>query len=222
MKVSYAFFTGVAVLSVALTSTPLQADQTIRCESRHHQYNMCRVDTHGYVWLKRQHSRAECIQGRSWDYDRRGIWVDDNCVADFVVESRHHTNGHKDHKGENAVAAAAAVALIAAVVSASSNNKHDDRYHDDDYHHGGHASYLPDWMIGKFKGYNMKYGSEVKLDISEEGRAKATVEGTRLTGYVNDGRLYVGDAEFNIERAGDGFNTVQIGDRSNKVHYSRH
>jgi len=38
---------------------------------------------------------------------------------------------------------------------------------------------------------------------------------------VNDDRLYVGDAEFYVERAGEGFNTVQMGDRSNKVHYSR-
>ena len=67
----------------------------------------------------------------------------------------------------------------------------------------------------------MQYGSEVQLSISEEGRVKAEVEGTRLTGYVNDERLYVGDAEFFIERAGDGFMTIQAGDKSNKVHYSR-
>ena len=30
-----------------------------------------------------------------------------------------------------------------------------------------------DWMIGKFKGYNMKYGSEVELDISEEGACES-------------------------------------------------
>ena len=76
-------------------------------------------------------------------------------------------------------------------------------------------------MIGRFKGYNMKYGADVKLSISEEGRVKAEVEGTQLTGYVNDERLYIGDAEFYIERAGEGFMTIQAGDRSNKVHYSR-
>jgi hypothetical protein len=76
-------------------------------------------------------------------------------------------------------------------------------------------------MVGKFKGYNMQYGAEVRLGITESGRAAAKVGGTKLSGYVNDGRLYIGDAEFYIERAGDGFNTVQIGDRSNKVHYTR-
>jgi hypothetical protein len=68
---------------------------------------------------------------------------------------------------------------------------------------------------------NMQYGTDVKLVIEEDGRVKAVVQGTKLSGYVNDGRLYIGDAEFYIERAGDGFNTVQTGDRSNKVHYTR-
>ena len=115
----------------------------------------------------------------------------------------------------------AAVALIAAAVSASSDNKHEDRYHDDGYNHGGHSSYIPNWMIGKFKGYNMKFGTEVRLNINEEGRVRANVDGANLHGYVNDDRLYIGDAEFYLERAGEGFNTVQMGDRSNKVHYSR-
>ncbi len=68
----------------------------------------------------------------------------------------------------------------------------------------------------------MQYGSEVKLVIQEDGRVKAVVDGVKLKGYVNDQRLYIGDAEFYIERAGDGFNTVQAGNRSNKVHYTRH
>lgn len=220
MKFRSIFVTGVAVLGVSLMSTSLRADHKVRCESKNHQYRMCKVDTHGYVRLVKERSRAECIQGRTWDYDRRGIWVDSNCKADFVIESRHHTNDHEDHNGAGAVAAVAAVALIAAAVSASSDDHKDDRYHDDNYHHGGHSSYVPHWMIGSFRGYNMRFGSEVRLDISDDGRAKARVDGTRLTGYVNDDRLYVGDAEFYIERAGDGFNTVQKGNRSNKVHYT--
>jgi len=221
MHLQIKLLTCIAIVGASLASTPVIADQNVTCKSRNHQYKMCRVDTHGYVRLVRERSRADCIQGRTWDYDRRGIWVDGNCWADFVVEKRQHTNGHKDHNGKNAVAATAAIALIAAVAVAASNNKHDDRYHDEDYGHSGHSSYLPGWMVGKFKGYNMQYGANVKLVISEDGRIKAHVENTKLHGYVNDGRLYIGDAEFYIERAGEGFNTVQIGNRSNKVHYSR-
>ena len=165
--------------------------------------------------------KGHCGQGRTWDYDRRGIWVDDNCKGEFVVEARHHTDNHKDHHGKEAVAAAAAIALIAAAAAAANHNDHDDRYSDDGYHHGGHASYLPNWMIGNFKGYNLQYGASVRLRIDEDGRAVADIEGQHVRGYVNDGRLYVGDAEFDIERAGEGFNTVQRGNRSNRVHYER-
>jgi hypothetical protein len=221
MKSKTRLISGIAVLSISLMAAPAMADKSLRCDSKNHHYRMCKVDTHGYVRLTREHSHNKCKQGRTWDYDRRGVWVDDGCSADFVVESRHHTNDHKDHKGDAAVAAVAGIALIAAAIASSKSNDHDDRYHDDDYHHSGHSSYLPGWMVGKFKGYNMRYGSDVKLVIEGDGRVKAVVQGTKLSGYVNDGRLYVGDAEFYIERAGEGFNTVQTGDRSNKVHYTR-
>ena len=209
-----------ALIAVIASPTAV-ADQTVRCESHKHAYKMCRVDTHGYVYLAREISKGACQQGRSWDYDRRGIWVDDSCKGDFVIESRHHTEDHKDHHGKEAVAAVAAIALIAAASAAADNNDHKDRYHDDDYHRGGHASYMPHWMTGRFKGYNLQYGSTVELRIDDDGRASASIDGQQVRGYVNDGRLYVGNVEFDIERAGDGFNTVQRGNRSNRVHYER-
>ena len=216
MQLKVKLLTCVAIISASLISTPVVADQSVTCKSRKHEYKMCRVDTHGYVRLVREHSRSKCMQGKTWDYDQRGIWVDSNCSADFVIETRHHTDGHKDHNGKGAVVAGAAIALIAAAVISSSKNKHEDRYHDESYGHSGHASYLPGWMVGEFKGYNMQYGADVNMVISEDGRVKANVQGTKLHGYVNDSRLYIGDAEFYIERAGEGFNTVQAGDRSNK------
>ena len=208
------------LLAAATFSSPVLADQTIKCKSEHFDYRKCRIDTHGYVRLSRQLSKTNCRQGQNWDFDRRGIWVDDGCAAEFVVESRHHTSSHSDHKGESAVAAAAAIALIAAAASSSNHDKHD-RYRDDNYGHGGHSSYVPGWMVGDFSGYNLQYGSEVSLHISSDGRVRARVNGASLNAYVNDQRLYVGDAEFYIDRAGDGFNTVQVDDNSNKVHYSR-
>lgn len=76
-------------------------------------------------------------------------------------------------------------------------------------------------MVGNFVGYNLKFGAEVGMRIDGDGRATARVNGSTLKGYVNDQRLYVGNAEFYIDRAGDGFNTTQVGDRSNQVHYHR-
>lgn len=207
-----------AFLAYALLPGQAISDQTIKCKSKHYQYKLCPIETHGYVYIKKQISDTRCDQGRNWDYDRRGIWVDDGCGAKFVVEDRHHTSGHKDHNGEEAVAAVAALALIAA--AASDSDKHD-HYDDDNYGHGGHSSYVPRWMIGDFSGYNLTYGTQVDMHINERGRVRANVNGITLKGYVNDGRAYLGDAEFYIDRAGDGFNTTQVGKSSNRVHYSR-
>jgi hypothetical protein len=32
-----------------------------------------------------QRSGSRCEQGYSWGYDRRGIWVDHGCRADFAI-----------------------------------------------------------------------------------------------------------------------------------------
>jgi hypothetical protein len=45
----------------------------------------CDADTRGGVTLQRQRSDAECRQGSSWGFDKRGIWVDRGCRADFEV-----------------------------------------------------------------------------------------------------------------------------------------
>jgi hypothetical protein len=37
------------------------------------------------VRLLKQRSDSSCRQGESWDFDRRGIWVDHGCRADFQV-----------------------------------------------------------------------------------------------------------------------------------------
>jgi hypothetical protein len=219
MKTSRVLTGIVAGIAVAVTSLSAGADQRIRCESEDYAYQECPIGKHGYVRLNRQLSDASCKQGRTWDYDRRSIWVDDGCAAEFLVERRHHTDDHPDHSGEKAVAAVAALALLAAAAAASDDPHH--KYDDDRYGRGGHTSYMPGWMVGDFIGYNIDSGTEVALQIGADSRARARVNGINLTGYVNDERLYIGDLEFDIERAGRGFNTIQIGDSSNRVHYQR-
>ena len=222
----------IAVL-VALVLSPLLAqaksDETIvKCESHNHQYRECALPDHGYVRLKRDRNDGRCVKGRTWDYDRRAIWVDDNCQGEFAVETRHHSSGHSDHTAEKAVAATAAIALIAAAASANSkhdkHNNHDsyDDYDDDGYGRAGHSSHTPRWMVGSFTGYNKRYGNaRVRLRIDEDGRVKAKVNDTELRGYVNDERLYLGDAEFEIDRGDDGFYTTEVGNWQNRVSYSR-
>ncbi len=59
--------------------------QLIRCESNDERTQRCAVDTRGGVQLVNKLSSSDCIQGRSWSYDRNGIWVSDGCRAEFAV-----------------------------------------------------------------------------------------------------------------------------------------
>lgn len=61
------------------------ADQMVYCASDDMHRNYCQADTRGGVQLMKQRSDSSCRQGYSWGYDRRGIWVDHGCRADFRV-----------------------------------------------------------------------------------------------------------------------------------------
>jgi Protein of unknown function (DUF3011) len=57
----------------------------IYCSSDDGRRNLCPTDTRGGVQLLRQRSGSPCDFGRTWGYDRRGIWVDRGCRADFQI-----------------------------------------------------------------------------------------------------------------------------------------
>ena len=59
--------------------------QVVNCSSNDMGRKACPVNTNGGVRLVRQRSDADCIFSRTWGYDRRGIWVDRGCRADFEV-----------------------------------------------------------------------------------------------------------------------------------------
>ena len=48
----------------------------------------CLVDTRDGVFIIRQRSEADCVFGRTWGYERDGIWVDQGCRADFEIVDR--------------------------------------------------------------------------------------------------------------------------------------
>lgn len=57
----------------------------VTCASNDGRRVYCDADTRNGVALIEQHSNVPCRQGSSWGYDRRGIWVDRGCRADFEV-----------------------------------------------------------------------------------------------------------------------------------------
>jgi hypothetical protein len=60
-------------------------DAYLSCASDDMHRHYCSADTRGGVTLVKQRSDSACRQGYSWGYDRRGIWVDHGCRADFQV-----------------------------------------------------------------------------------------------------------------------------------------
>ncbi len=59
------------------------------CKSSGYQQNYCGADTRDGVRMTRQLSNSACTEGRSWGYDRRGVWVSNGCEAEFMVGGRY-------------------------------------------------------------------------------------------------------------------------------------
>lgn len=56
------------------------------CESKSEMRRECGVSVERKVTLVRQLSNAPCEEGRSWGWDRAGVWVDKGCRAEFSAD----------------------------------------------------------------------------------------------------------------------------------------
>lgn len=57
----------------------------ITCSSNDGRRNFCQVYTGRGVRLVNQRSGSPCVQGQTWGYNNKGVWVDRGCRADFAV-----------------------------------------------------------------------------------------------------------------------------------------
>lgn len=69
----------------ARAQASFSGDRYLRCESRSGQPRLCPADTRGGVRLMRSLSKADCEEGSSWGVNDSGIWVKDDCRADFII-----------------------------------------------------------------------------------------------------------------------------------------
>jgi len=74
----------------AQSGTTARQGRRITCASDDGRRHFCPIHTHGDVRMVNQRSGSPCIQGRTWGFDRRGVWVDRGCRADFIVAPRMH------------------------------------------------------------------------------------------------------------------------------------
>ncbi len=220
------------ITAVAATHSPAaNADYTIKCESHKDRYKTCSLRESGYVRIERQISKASCRKGRDWDFNRREIWVDNNCKAKFTVERKYNNynyyndNRKRKHKSDNdagkAIAAVAGIAILGALLNGKDSDNYSTKYDSENYYGSRHSSYVPGWAVGKFRGYNNEYGVEVSMKIDSDGRISAVTNGESIYGYYNDSGVHFGGMTFDISRTPQGFETRQHGDYRNTVRYHR-
>ena len=84
----------------AISTMALLAQDGVRCNSDDGRRHYCDIDTSRGVRLTRQISGSACVEGSTWGYDRRGVWVDRGCRAEFISrgggESRFDGDRRRD------------------------------------------------------------------------------------------------------------------------------
>jgi len=62
----------------------------LTCSSNDGGRHYCESDIQGRATMTKQRSGSACREGYSWGYDRRGVWVDHGCRADFQLTGRRN------------------------------------------------------------------------------------------------------------------------------------
>jgi hypothetical protein len=76
--------------------------QVTTCSSDDGGRHYCEVDTRAGVQLVRQRSGSRCVQGETWGFDGRGIWVDGGCRADFALQVGPPGRRDRDDRDDSA------------------------------------------------------------------------------------------------------------------------
>ncbi len=74
-----------------------QNGRLVTCQSHNGQYQYCNVGWAQHVELHRQLSGNPCNYNRTWGYDRNGIWVSNNCRAEFMIDGHDNSWGWEDN-----------------------------------------------------------------------------------------------------------------------------
>lgn len=64
---------------------PYERANIVSCDSKNYKIRYCPAPVRDYVELVRQRSNRACRFGKTWGYDRRGVWVNKGCRADFAI-----------------------------------------------------------------------------------------------------------------------------------------
>lgn len=187
----------------------------ITVRSENYGYYYYRVDTDNRVRLIRQISRSACIQGRSWGYDHRGVWVDRGCEAEFEVGGGDDDKGMSGGKKAAIIGGVAGAGILTAILIAKSRDKDKNTEASRD----GKAT-VPNWLVGTFRGKNPASGEEMQVTIYPEGKVAALYTGgtTRdvndYGSYSNNRIQFGASLGWSVSRQGNGFRATADNGRS--------
>jgi hypothetical protein len=193
-----------AAVAVLLLATTASAQVTrVRCENGKYRY--CSARTDNQVRMIEQISEARCEQGKSWGFDRDGVWVDHDCVAEFEVGRSGPSTSEKVMAGatagvavlqamlanrapqaEPAPAAASGAAAAASGAPATAR-----------------AGGPPAWMVGTFQAVEPQGQKQVYVTISANGLVEGRMNDTEFFGKVRGEQIVVGTQVFGYRQEGD-------------------
>jgi hypothetical protein len=126
MNLPFTSFLAIIVGLAVLAGDNLASARTVVCESNDRETRYCAADTRGGVRLATQYSKSGCYQGRTWGYDRRGVWVSNGCRAQFDIGDER--TDHYSSRDSNATAAMALGLIGARDFGSQRQEERDDDY----------------------------------------------------------------------------------------------
>jgi len=200
--------TMAAAAVLLLGTTAFAQVQQITCESTENKYRYCAAKTDNEVRMLRQISSERCEQGKSWGYDKEGVWVDLNCAAEFRVGRSGPSASQKIAAG-----AAAGAAVLQAMLG------------------GQQAAAAPaptsaptemaSWMVGTFSAVDPRTEKHYYLTVDPQGVVDGRVNDRQFFGRVKGQQIFVGALAFPYRREGDGYFVYEAGKEADGVRFAK-
>ena len=88
-----------AARSYGYTEPGIDGEKRVRCESEGGRRANCDADLRGYRFVEvRNLSRADCVIGRNFGYDDRGVWAEEGCRGEFVFADERTASRYPDDR----------------------------------------------------------------------------------------------------------------------------
>jgi len=199
--------TMAAAAVLLLGTTAFAQVQQITCESTENKYRYCAAKTDNEVRMLRQISSERCEQGKSWGYDKEGVWVDLNCAAEFRIGRSGPSASQKVAAGA-AAGAAVLQAMLGGQQAAAAPAP-------------AASGAMPPWMVGTFSATDPRTEKHYYLTIDAQGVLDGRVNDRQFFGRVKGQQIFVGALAFPYRQEGDGFFAYETGKENDGVHFAK-